>query len=135
MTTTPLPEPYAYACTNHVSGIGPVETLHYKPQGDVSEHLYTADQLHAHAAAVTAAKDAEIAELKETVFQLNRALREATEAPTFMGEPVSLLRKPIKNLSELAVCYCPPGKCGAPVIMGRQTPCIRERAALKESKS
>lgn len=29
-----------------------------------------------------------IAELEETVRQLNRALREATEAPTFMGEPV-----------------------------------------------
>lgn len=30
-----------------------------------------------------------IAELEETVRQLNHALREATEAPTFMGEPVS----------------------------------------------
>jgi hypothetical protein len=31
---------------------------------------------------------ARIAELEETVRQLNRALREATESPTFMGEPV-----------------------------------------------
>ena len=32
--------------------------------------------------------DARIAELEETVRQLNHALREATESPTFMGEPV-----------------------------------------------
>jgi hypothetical protein len=31
---------------------------------------------------------ARIAELEETVRQLNHALQEATEAPTFMGEPV-----------------------------------------------
>jgi hypothetical protein len=31
---------------------------------------------------------ARIAELEETVRQLNHALREATESPTFMGEPV-----------------------------------------------
>ena len=100
--------------------------------GDMPGH--TPKQLIAYAAAECAARDAEIEKLKETVFQLNRALREATEAPTFSGEPVSLLRKPIKSLSELTVCYCPPGKCSAPVIMGRQTPCIRERAAITGSK-
>ena len=32
---------------------------------------------------------------QETIQQLNRALRDEIEAPTFMGEPVSLLRKPV----------------------------------------
>jgi hypothetical protein len=46
----------------------------------------------------------------------------------------SLLREPIKSLSELKECYCPPDKCQAPIIMGRQTPCLREMAKLKEEK-
>lgn len=42
----------------------------------------------------------------------------------------SLLRKPVASIAELSKtipggCYCPPGICQAPVIMGRQTPCLR----------
>ena len=65
-------------------------------------------------------------ELRETVQHLTHALRDATEAPTVMGEPVSLLRAPVKNLADIKVCYCPPDKCQAPVIMGRQVACTRK---------
>lgn len=46
----------------------------------------------------------------------------------------SLLRKPVKHISEISAqipggCYCPPGTCQAPVIMGRQTPCLRRQDA------
>ena len=42
----------------------------------------------------------------------------------------SLLRKPVSSIMEISAtipggCYCPPDRCGAPVIMGRQTPCLR----------
>ena len=44
--------------------------------------------------------------------------------------PQSLLRKPVKSISEISAaipggCHCPPDRCSAPVIMGRQTPCLR----------
>jgi len=54
--------------------------------------------------------------------------RRALAAPSQPAEPVaqavigkSLLRKVDEPLPK--GCYCKPGKCAAPVIMGRQTPC------------
>lgn len=37
----------------------------------------------------------------------------------------SLLRKPVKHVSELGPCHCPPGICQAPVIMGQRAMCLR----------
>lgn len=42
----------------------------------------------------------------------------------------SLLRQPVKSIAEVSKtipggCYCQPGTCQAPVVMGRQTPCLR----------
>ena len=50
MTTTPLPEPVGQHIIQRTAHVEMV-------------HTYTADQLHAHTAAVTAAKDAEIERL------------------------------------------------------------------------
>lgn len=51
------------------------------------------------------------------------ALLQAAEARASAGN--SLLRRPIKHISELGPCHCLPDHCSAPVIMGRQTPCLR----------
>ncbi len=69
--------------------------------------------------------------LRQDVQRLSEALRQEIDPPTFMGEPVSLLRKPVKSIADIKECYCPQDKCQAPVIMGRQTPCIRK---MKEQK-
>lgn len=37
----------------------------------------------------------------------------------------SLLRKPVKHVSELGPCHCSPGICQAPVIMGQRAMCLR----------
>ena len=37
----------------------------------------------------------------------------------------SLLRAPITGPGQFGPCHCPPDECKAPVIMGRQTPCLR----------
>jgi len=83
------------------------------------------------AADTIAALCKELEAAQETLQHLNHALRDATESPTFMGEPVSLLRQPVKSLLDIRECYCPPDKCQAPVIMGRQTPCIRKFNEVK----
>jgi hypothetical protein len=49
----------------------------------------------------------------------------------------SLLREPVKSIAEVSAqipggCYCPPGKCFAPVIMGKQTPCLRRNDAAAQ---
>lgn len=59
------------------------------------------------------------------------ALRAENEALKKQPARVSLLRKPVKHISELGPCHCPPDVCSAPVIMGVQTPCLRH-VALKE---
>jgi len=59
------------------------------------------------------------------------ALRAENDALKKQPARVSLLRKPVKHISELGPCHCPPDVCSAPVIMGVQTPCLRH-AALKE---
>lgn len=51
-------------------------------------------------------------------------------ARALLAAPQSLLRKPVKNISEISAatpggCNCPPDRCSAPVVMGRQTPCLR----------
>lgn len=50
----------------------------------------------------------------------------------------SLLRRPVKSITEVSAeipggCYCPPDRCSAPVIMGRQTPCLRRAASAPEA--
>lgn len=59
------------------------------------------------------------------------ALRAENDALKKQPARFSLLRKPVKHISELGPCHCPPDVCSAPVIMGVQTPCLRH-AALKE---
>ena len=68
---------------------------------------YSADQMHAYALA---------------------ALAQQAQPVAVAG--ASLLRQPVNNNSEISKtipggCYCPPGICQAPIIMGRQTPCMR----------
>ena len=41
----------------------------------------------------------------------------------------SLLRAPITGPGQFGPCHCPPDECQAPVIMGRQTPCLRAAPA------
>lgn len=53
------------------------------------------------------------------IYKLRAALAQPEQ------EPESLLRKPVKHISELGPCHCPPGRCSAPVIMGVQTMCLR----------
>ena len=53
------------------------------------------------------------------------------------AQPQSLLRKPVRNIREISAaipggCYCPPGQCDAPVVMGQQTPCLRRNDASKQ---
>ena len=42
-----------------------------------------------------------------------------------------MLNKPITGPGQLGPCHCPPDKCMAPVIMGRQTPCLRSTAPVE----
>ncbi len=37
-----------------------------------------------------------------------------------------MIGKPITGPGQLGPCHCSPGRCMAPVIMGRQTPCLRD---------
>lgn len=60
-----------------------------------------------------------------------RRLHAENEALKKQPARFPLLRKPVKHISELGPCHCPPDVCSAPVIMGVQTPCLRH-AALKE---
>ena len=39
-----------------------------------------------------------------------------------------MIGKPITGPGQLGPCHCPPDKCMAPVIMGRQVPCWRAGA-------
>ncbi len=61
--------------------------------------------------------------------KLNETLASLASHPP--AQPAqSLLRKPVSSIMEISAtipggCYCPPDRCGAPVIMGRQTPCLR----------
>ena len=122
---------------------------------DADFALHTLDELRAAVAALVAERDLAIHEqdtaqeslrrhqmwlqeaqaerdaLRQDVQRLSEALRQEIDPPTFMGEPVSLLRKPVKSIADIKECYCPQDKCQAPVIMGRQTPCIRK---MKEQK-
>jgi len=52
--------------------------------------------------------------------EVREALAQPERAPEY------LLRKPVKHISELGPCHCPPGRCSAPVIMGVQTMCLRD---------
>ena len=58
----PLPPPVAYGATDLEDGR--IYDAWYEPIEGCTVPLHTADQLHAHAAAVTAERDAEIANLK-----------------------------------------------------------------------
>jgi hypothetical protein len=47
----------------------------------------------------------------------------------------SLLRTPITGPGQLGPCHCPPGVCQAPVIMGRQTPCLARPGQRRDEGS
>ena len=67
MSNVPLPEPHHQSAANFNAP---------------DEPFYTADQMHAHAAAVSAAKDAEIAQLRAELIKSladNAALRAAID--------------------------------------------------------
>ncbi len=49
------------------------------------------------------------------------------EAPAREGVSSSLLHKAGDRPKD---CHCPPDRCGAPRIMGRQMPCLRNEAAI-----
>jgi len=57
------------------------------------------------------------------LWQAYKARKDAVIAA---GMGRTLLREPVKSITDFKECYCPPDQCGAPVIMGRQTPCIRK---------
>lgn len=78
--------------------------------------------------------EAELREVADSLFRAEAerdALRAENDALKKQPARFSLLRKPVKHISELGPCHCPPDVCSAPVIMGVQTPCLRH-AALKE---
>jgi hypothetical protein len=91
--------------------------------------------------AAIAARDAEIERLNRIRSDLTVQLANATTpAPGGEWAPVGgpLLRRPVKSLAEVSAsipggCYCPPDRCGAPVIMGRQTPCLRRTDPAPEA--
>jgi hypothetical protein len=60
-----------------------------------------------------------------------KAARELLAA-TSATQPQSLLRQPVRSIAEVSAqipggCHCPPDRCGAPVIMGMQAPCLRRK--------
>ena len=102
---------------------------------DADFALHTLDELRAAVAALVAERDLAIHEqdtaqeslrrhqmwlqeaqaerdaLRQDVQRLSEALRQEIDPPTFMGEPVSLLRKPVKSIADIKECYCPQDKC------------------------
>ena len=97
-----------------------------------------ADRIEAQAARIADLHDAychsqqQLVETQARIAELERDVKVLCER--FADEFSGRLRKPVRNIHEISAtipggCYCPPDKCGAPVIMGQQTPCLR-RAAL-----
>ena len=82
-----------------------------------------------------ARRDARMAQLEAEVSKYRDLYEKAVQGRKDMRDALvvgrSLLREPVKSIADLKECYCPPDKCGAPVIMGRQTPCIRKMNAAK----
>ena len=88
MSNVPLPEPHHQSAANFNAP---------------DEPFYTADQMHAHAAAVSAAKDAEIAQLRAELIKLladNAALRAAIDRQNNVVAP---LRERVRELTTQAM--------------------------------
>ena len=88
MSNVPLPEPHHQSAANFNAP---------------DEPFYTADQMHAHAAAVSAAKDAEIAQLRAELIKSladNAALRAAIDRQNNVVAP---LRERVRELTTQAM--------------------------------
>ena len=72
----PLPPPVAYGATDLEDGR--IYDAWYEPIEGCTVPLHTADQLHAHAAAVSAERDAEIANLKTVMVAAAEQLKTRT---------------------------------------------------------
>ena len=89
MSNVPLPEPHHQSAANFNAP---------------DEPFYTADQMHAHAAAVSAAKDAEIAQLRAELIKSladNAALR--ADAIDRQNNVVAPLRERVRELTTQAM--------------------------------
>ena len=94
MSDVPLPEPSAWQVRRNDYGLWASqyweECSEWEAKNCVAaadlRQLYTADQLHAHAVAVSAAKDAEIAALRAEVAGLRRVVESAAAAEEFCAD-------------------------------------------------
>lgn len=103
MNNTPLPEPWDYC----YEWDGPFGTRkfstasHNGSRPDRSVPIYTPDQMHTHAAAVTAAKDAEIAGLRAELDRLRQVQRSLSDKLMAERERIKVLEEALADLLSL----------------------------------
>lgn len=130
MTTTPT-SAEREAFETHMRSLGySCMVSQFKPgyMGDNVEEMWRVWQARAAMQAAEPDDSALVAQFKQN-WQDNIV-------PALDAKRKSLLRPAISTADQLPPgCYCPPDKCQAPAIMGRQTPCRRKFAAPDRAPS